>query len=87
MDSLAKHSCSLGTKLGLTVCAHACVCMCACACVRVRVCVCGGGGEETVWKDYHLKERTMAMCLLEFATSPRGPEIFPAPKIKPDGER
>ena len=49
MELSAKHSCSLGTKLGSTVqcvCVYVRVCVRACVCMHVQVV------EETVWKDF-----------------------------------
>ena len=79
MELSAKHSCSLGTKLGSTGSA------CVCVCVRVCVCVCRWL-RRLYGKTFYLKEKTMAIGLLTFATSPQGPEVFSALKIKPDGE-
>ena len=73
MELSAKHSCSLGTKLGST--GSACVCVCVCRWLR-----------RLYGKTFYLKEKTMAIGLLTFAASPQGPEVFSALKIKPDGE-
>ena len=56
-----------------------------CVCVRVCVCVCRWL-RRLYGKTFYLKEKTMAIGLLTFATSPQGPEVFSALKIKPDGE-